>query len=416
MNSLKGQEGDYIMHGMFCSYFTKKLEAYFNVKCIPYQFVEMDGPDLIQRGEKVGITQLPQVQCPDGSWLTDTTPIIEYFECDDSLPRVRPEDPFTAFCSNFLEDSFDEWFWAPAMYFRWAFEMDCKRRSEEFNHTILANGLKLPGCLHKRVVVWRQREIHLRGNGIATPAHARAIEELYLETLDMLQPVFEKRPYLFGERPCEADFGLFGLMFPHFGNDPTPSEMMHVRAPQVFRWLGTLWSTRPGDLQTAPQLTDVPEDLKPIMHKLATEYLPYLVANQKAHQSGTATTKYKLHGLDWEVATAPYRAYCLTRLQERFQALSEEDQPKVAGFLGENAVDILGQPAYCPPEMQNVTARQPAKSSEKKPLGRLWQSDSTFVERLTDFWARRKPSKAVPESKRMGSSWLSIYFKRYRAR
>jgi glutathione S-transferase len=403
------------MHGMFCSYFTKKLEAYFNVKGIPYEFVEMDGPDLIHCGEKVGITQLPQVQCPDGSWLTDTTPIIEHFESDVSLPRVRPEDPFTAFCSDFLEDSFDEWFWAPAMYFRWAFEMDSERRSEEFNHTILANGLKLPGWLHKRVVVWRQREIHLRGNGIVSQAHARQIEELYLDTLELLQPVFEKRPYLFGERPCEADFGLFGPMFPHFGNDPTPQEIMHVRAPQVFRWLGTLWSTRPGDVQTAPELNDVPEDLKPIMRKLAAEYLPYLVENQKAYQSGTATTKYKLHDLDWEVATAPYRVYCLTRLQERYQALGKEDQHKVSGFLGENAVGILGQPVNCPPQMQNVTAGQPGKNSEEKQLGRLWQSDSTFVEKLTNYVARRKPSKSVPEIKRVGTSWLPIYFKRYRS-
>ena len=94
INSSTRQQGDYIMHGMMCSYFTKKLEAYFLAKGIPYQFVEMDAPDLIQCGDKVGITQLPQVQCPDGSWLTDTTPIIEHFESDASLPRLRPQDPF----------------------------------------------------------------------------------------------------------------------------------------------------------------------------------------------------------------------------------------------------------------------------------------------------------------------------------
>ena len=415
MNSSTRQDGDYIMHGMFCSYFTKKLEAYFQVKGIPYRFVEMDGPDFVQCGEKVGVTQLPQVQCPDGSWLTDTTPIIEYFESDDSLPGLRPEDPFTAFCSYFLEDCFDEWFWAPAMYFRWAFKMDSERRSEEFTYTIMSNGLKLPRWLNKLVVVWRQREIHLRGNGIVTSAHARQIEELYLETLDLLQPVFETRPYLFGERPCEADFGLFGPMFPHFGMDPTPQEIMHARAPHVFRWLGALWSTRAEDVQAAPALAGVPEDLRPIMQKMAAEYLPYLVENQKAFQSSTSTTKYKLNNLDWEVATAPYRVYCLTQLQQRYQALSEEDRQKAAGFLGEGAIGILSQPVNCPPEMQNVTASQPAKNGLDVPLGRLWQSDSIFIERLTNSISRRKTSKALPETKRAGTSWLPIYFKRFRA-
>ena len=131
------------------------------------------------------------------------------------------------------------------MYYRWAFKMDRERRSEEFTYTILANGIKVPRWLYKRIVIWRQKLIHLKGNGIRTPAHARQTEELYLETLDLLQPVFKKRPYLFGERPCEADFGLFGPMFPHFGNDPTPQEIMHVRAPHLARWLGRLWSTRP---------------------------------------------------------------------------------------------------------------------------------------------------------------------------
>ena len=415
MNSSIKQDGDYIMHGMFCSYFTKKLEAYFRVKGIPYQFVEMDGPDFIHCGEKVGVTQLPQVQCPDGSWLTDTTPMIEHFELDDSLPQLRPEDPFTAFCSYFLEDCFDEWFWAPAMYFRWAFKMDSERRSEEFAYTILSNGLNLPRWLHKRVVTQRQRQVHLKGNGIVTPAHARQTEELYLETLDLLQPVFEKRPYLFGHRPCEADIGLFGPMFPHFGSDPTPQEIMHARAPDVFRWLGTLWTTGPDELQAAPELVEVPEDLKPIMQKLAAEYLPYLVENQKAFQSGAGTTKYKLNNLDWEVATAPYRVYCLTQLQQRYQALSEEDRHKASGFLGEVAIGILSQAVNCPPQMQNVTASQPAKNKLDKPLGRLWQSDSLFIEKLTDYITRRKASKAVPESKKAGTSWLPIYFRRFRA-
>ena len=94
-------------------------------------------------------------------------------------------------------------------------------------------------------------------------------------------------------------------MFPHFGCDPTPQEIMHVRAPHLFRWLGRLWSTRPEEVQTAPALTEVPEDLKPIMQKMALEYLPYLAENQKAFQSGEETTKYKLGDLGWPARKKP---------------------------------------------------------------------------------------------------------------
>ncbi|MEP4484787.1 MAG: glutathione S-transferase family protein [Halioglobus sp.] len=410
------QEGDYIVHGMMCSYFTKKLEAYFLVKGIPYQVVESDSPDFVQCGDKVGVAQLPQVQCPDGSWLTDTTPIIEHFESDTQLIALRPENPVARFCSYFLEDCFDEWLWAPAMYYRWAFKMDAERRSEEFCYTILANGLKLPRWLYKPLITWRQKAVHLKGNGIHTAAHAHCIEELYLDILDLLQPIFSKRPYLFGERPCEADFGLFGPMFPHFGNDPTPQEIMHVRAPHVARWLGRLWSTRPQEVAAAPELQAVPADLKPIMQKMAREYLPYLVANQKAFLAGAKTTTYTLHSLEWEVTTAPYRVYCLSQLQQRYQTLSAEDQQLVSGLLGHESTTILSQPVNCPAQMQNVSAAQPVQKTSKGTVGRQWEIEDNFFDNISKRRLRGKSSGSVPEKKGIGTGWLPIYFKRYRAR
>lgn len=415
MNHSNDSGSDYIMHGMMSSYFTKKLEAYFLAKGIPYQFVEMDTPDHVQCGKAVGVLQFPQVQCPDGSWLTDTTLIMEHFEADESLPRLRPDNELAAFCSYFLEDSFDEWLWAPALYFRWAFKMDNKRRSEEFSYTLLSNGLRLPRLFFKRFVTRRQQDTHIMDNGIRSAAHARQSEHLYLSVLDMLQPVFSKRPYLFGERPCEADFGLFGPMFPHFACDPTPQEIMHVRAPHLFRWLGRLWSTRPDEVQSAPELAEVPEDLQPILQKMAGEYLPYLMENRKAFQSGHAITGYRLGDLDWEVKTAPYRVYCLAQLQQRFQALSAADQRKCRDLLGDDAMDILSADIICPPEMQSVSASQPAKTGSAQVVGRLWQSGAGTLERIMEYLVRNRKTRVSPETKREGTDWLPVYFKRYRA-
>lgn len=405
---------DYLIYGMMSSYFTKKLEAYFLVKGIPYRFVELDNPIHLQCAEEIGVTQFPHVRCPDGTWLTDTTPIIEHFEADESLLPIRPKDRFTAFCSYFLEDCFDECLWAPALYYRWAFKMDHKRRSEEFSYTLISNGLPLPRSIMKRIVTWRQKLIHIQGNGIVSAAHARHIEELYLDTLDLLQPVLEARPYLFGLRPCEADFGLFGPMMPHFGLDPTPQEIMHVRAPHVFRWLGRLWSTRPEEVLAAPELTEVPDDLKPLMQKMAAEYLPYLQENQRAYESGSALTRYRLGNLDWEAATAPYRVYCLSQLQRRYQALDESERQQCRDFLGDAAIEVLSQAINCPPQMQNVTAARPSDSD--RPVHRLWQAKTTALETLSENIVRKRQSKATPELKREGTAWLPIYFRRYRAR
>lgn len=409
------QDGQYTIHGMFCSYFTKKLETYFRVKGIPYKFVEMDAPGFAQSSQKVGVMQLPLVECPDGSWICDTTPIIQEFEADPSLISLRPKDPLAAFCSYFLEDCFDEWLWAPALYYRWAFPMDEIRRSEEFTYTIAANGFKFPRFILRRILTFRQKAVHLKANGITSPAHARHIEELYLDLLDLLQPILKKRPFLFGGRPCEADIGLQGPVFPHFANDPTSQEIMQVRAPHVFRWVARLWSTRPEELSATDEIASVPEDLKPLMQKFAGEYLPYLVANRQAFQAGEERTQYTQGGLNWDVVTAPYRVYCLAQLQQRYQALSADEQKKCAEFVGEDAISILGDEIFCPPEMQNVTAAKPAKLAGDEVVSRHWQKKSWFENYLESSRMDSK-SKRLPELKEEGTDWLPIYFKHHRAR
>ncbi len=413
-NSLM-QEGEYIIYGMFCSYFTKKLETYFRVKGIPYKFVELDSPGFAQHSRNVGVMQIPLVQCPDGTWISDTTPIIQQFESEVSETPLRPKDPLAAFCSYFLEDCFDEWLWAPALYYRWAFPMDMNRRSEEFTYTIAANGFKFPRFILRRIITLRQKIVHLKENGITSAAHSRQIEELYIDLMDLLQPIFEKRPFLFGERPCEADFGLHGPTFPHFANDPTSQEIMQVRAPHVFRWVARLWSTRPDELKTAGEITSVPDDLKPLMQKFASEYLPYLVANREAYKADAPRTLYTLNGLEWDVVTAPYRVYCLAQLQERYQVLTEEERNKCRDLLGDGAVDILAGEIFCPPAMQNITAAEPAKLVEDGVLSRHWQLKSPF-EKFLESSRAKNPTKRGPETKEVGSDWLPIYFKHHRAK
>ncbi|MBK8545344.1 MAG: hypothetical protein IPL62_18525 [Caulobacteraceae bacterium] len=37
-----------------------------------------------------------------------------------------------------------------------------------------------------------------------------------MSTIDARESIFGTRPYLFGQRPCEVDFALFGFFFPSF--------------------------------------------------------------------------------------------------------------------------------------------------------------------------------------------------------
>lgn len=409
------QEGYYTIHGMFCSYFTKKLETYFLIKGIPYKFAEMDAPSFAQCAKEVGVMQIPLVQCPDGTWISDTTPIIQEFEDDPSTIAIRPTDPLAAFFSYFLEDCFDEWLWTPALYYRWAFRMDEIRRSEEFTYTIASNGFKLPRFLLRKMLEKRQHDVHLKDNGIVSPAHSRWAEDLYIDLLDLLQPILKKRPFLFGDRPCEADIGLHGPVFPHFANDPTPQEIMQSRAPHVYRWVARLWSTRPEELVDSAEIENVPEDLQPLIAKFASGYLPYLVANKKAFQADEWRTRYEQDGLSWDVLTAPYRVYCLAQIQHRFQQLTKDDQIAAEEFIGTKGAKILSEEIFCPPEMQNVTASSPARTAENEVLSRHWQKKKGIQKYLESSRAKT-PTQSEPVLKGEGTDWLPIYFEHHRAR
>ena len=108
-----------LVHGLSLSYFTGKIEAYLRAKGIPYRFAEMDMAAFRRAARATGVSQMPQIEMPDGTWLTDTTSIIQHFEREMPEPSLSPRDPAAHFISLLLEDFGDEWLWRPALYYRW---------------------------------------------------------------------------------------------------------------------------------------------------------------------------------------------------------------------------------------------------------------------------------------------------------
>lgn len=332
----------YLLYGLSCSYFTGKLQAYFQVKGLPHRFVEMDRGRFRACAQATGIAQLPCVETPDGTWLTDTTAIMDRFETQDAGPRLRPGDPATAFCSLLLEDLFDEWLWRPALYYRWAFDEDARLMSSQIARTLLRD-VPLPLPLRRRFILHRQKVVYLRKDGV-TKQTAPAIEALYLDALRELEAVFARRPFLFGDRPCDADFGLFGPFFRHFFCDPTPGALMRERAPHVAHWVTRLWKTRPADLEGAAAVRTAPDDLGFFFEMAANDYLPYLEANARAVSAGAKDVGYRAQGVEWRIPSAPYRAECFNQLKRRFAALDSEAAHRVAGLLPAGGIELLSGP------------------------------------------------------------------------
>jgi glutathione S-transferase len=310
--------------------------------------------------------QMPSIEAPDGTWLTDSTLIMDHFERADVGPRIRPEDAATAFCSLLLEDLFDEWYWRPALYYRWAFEEDAKLMSRQIARTLLRDS-RQPLFLRQRFILRRQRTVYLKKDGV-TKETAPAIEALYMDSLRELEIVFSRRPYLFGERPCEADFGLFAPFFRHFFCDPTAGALMREHAPQVTHWVTRLWQARPSDLEDTPPNSFVPEDLGFFFEMAASDYFPYLEANAQSFVAGEKDVRYSGQGAGWCVPTAPYRVQCFNDLKTKFSALESEAADHVAKFLPPEGIKLL-QGATTPVE-------HPAKKQGLS--GRLWRRSSMY--------------------------------------
>ncbi len=335
--------GVHVVHGLKLSYFTGKLEAYFRVKGIPHRFVEMDTADFRACARATGVAQMPQVERPDKTWETDTTAIIARNEDRREEPRLRPEAPVAAFLSRLLEDTFDEWLWRPALYYRWAFAEDRTLLSAQLARTLLRD-VPAPFWLRRRSILTRQRWVFLRQDGV-TRATAPQVEALYHRTLDALEPIFSRRPFLFGARPCEADFGLFGPFFRHFSHDPTPAAILRERGPHTLAWTARLWATRPADVTRAAPITDAPEDLAPLLEIAGEDYLPYLAANDAAVRKRRKDVRYASQGIPWSVPASPYRAHCLDELRRAFQTLAPGDRAVAGSRVGAAGTTILSSAA-----------------------------------------------------------------------
>ncbi|UPT61434.1 MAG: glutathione S-transferase N-terminal domain-containing protein [Hyphomonadaceae bacterium JAD_PAG50586_4] len=329
------------LHGLTLSYFTGKLEAYLRVKGVPYEFIEMNMRDFRKCARATGIAQMPQLETASGEWLTDTTAIIARFEAIGAAPVLKPSRPLDGFFSLFLEDYFDEWLWRPALYYRWRFDEDAKLMSAQIARTMLRD---IPGPFWaKRLsILLRQRRVFLDQDGV-TRANGGAVEALFLATIDALEPIFGTRPHLFGQRPCEADFALFGSFFRHFSHDPTPHDVMRRRAPNTLAWVARLWAATPSKVDAAPAIDGAPSDLNPFLEEAGASYLPYLAANARALRERAGRVRATAKGGVFITKPSRYHLHCLNDLKRAFTALSDGDQHAAAARIGAST-SLLSEP------------------------------------------------------------------------
>ena len=323
------------------SYFTGKLEAYLRAKGIPYQNAPFTMEKMQEMAANTGFFQIPQVACPDGSFLVDTTAIIAYLDSLHPEPRTSPIDPAANFIALLLEDYADEWLWRPAMHYRWSFD-----DSAELLSSWLAEHMADPEMTlaqKKEFFIERQRGTFVTGDGVTSATRA-AVESSYQHALTALEDIFAKRDFMLGDRPTQADFGFMGPMFRHFFCDPDPGRLMRETAPGVHEWVARMWNMKPQRFSAAAQISAIPNDLKALLDPVASAYLSYLAANQEAVVAGDKEVRYDALGVSWSESAKPYRLWCLDQLRRSYQDLDDGARECVAAVLGLDAEAILSAP------------------------------------------------------------------------
>jgi len=351
-----------VVYGTTASYFTGKLESYLRAKGIGYRLEPFSESNMRRCAAHTGVLQVPQVECPDGSWLIDTTLIIEYFENERPQPAIRPCAPAVGFVSALLEDYADEWLWRPAMHYRWSFPETARLMSA----WLAEHGTerRVPQWLKRRY--WRRRQYgtFVRGDGVTADTRA-AMERCYLETLAALEAIFTQRPFVLGLRPTESDFGFFGPCFRHFFSDPAPARIMRERAPAVQEWVGRMWNLRPERVTALPMPAHIPDDLGPLLAAVAGTYLAYLEANAAAYARGEMLVRYHVQGATYTEPVKPYRVWCRDRLRARCVGLEPTARSEIERMLGATTVAQLSAPSPKPVEslVAALPLRAPASST-----------------------------------------------------
>ncbi|MGI9285592.1 MAG: glutathione S-transferase family protein [Pseudomonadales bacterium] len=324
------------IYGSNISYFTGKLENYFRMKGVPYDFHALRAPrDEIMIRKKVGVYQVPALTLGDGRWMTDSTKIIQWFETEYPQYSLLPRDPLQVFVCLLIEDYADEWLWRPAMHYRWYYPEGAYHSSRHLADEHLAS-LPLPGSLKRWVLRYRQRSRFTTGDGV-TKANVAGVEQIYLRSLQQLQAIFERRPFILGDRPSLADIGLSGPFFRHFGLDPIPQEIMRQQAPAVFEWVARLWNTRMEDCKGA-WVAGVPDDIGPLLDEIGSNYLPYLCANVQAVEDNNKRFDVEIGGVEYRRARySRYRVWCLQELRSHYDALPADAQIRVRELLDKHS-------------------------------------------------------------------------------
>jgi glutathione S-transferase len=260
-------------YGWLVSPYSAKTRTYLRFKQIPF---DDHVPSIVRlRGtirKAVGQMIMPTVQLADGTWLQDSSDIIDTLEAMHPDPCTVPSGATQRLASSLLELHGDEWLPMVALHYRWNVPENNAFAMDEFARYGLPF---LPLFLGKRVVgpVAKKMQGYLPRLGV-TDDTISGVEALATGLIADLNTHLSGHNFILGGRPCIADFALFGPLWAHLFRDPGTTSMFDD-APHVRGWMDRILAP---DGKHGAFLADdeVPETLDPIFQRVFRDQLAWV--------------------------------------------------------------------------------------------------------------------------------------------
>lgn len=302
------------LHGALGSPYSMKMRSLLRYRRIPHAWVQ-DNAARTALFPKVKAPVIPLLEFADGSVENDSTHLTRLLESRFTGRSVIPEDPCVAFLAYLIEDFADEWLTKAMFGYRWLAEVDQRQMSR----WLLFDAMPGTGDAAQTTMAqaFRDRQVGRMGLVGCTQGNFPLIEASTRAVLAALEAHVSDGMFLFGTRPSEAEFSLFGQLS-QLGVDPTPEAMMRRDFPLAFRWLAHI-----DDLSGVDgEWGGVRPVVQPILKVIGEVYLPFLVANAAAVDSGASEVRLEAMGMTLVQPPFRYQAKCLAALRAAFAALS----------------------------------------------------------------------------------------------
>lgn len=307
----------YRIFGLEPSPYSVKVRSWFRYKAIAHEWVARTLAREEEFQAHARLPLIPLVVTPQGEGLQDSTPLIEEIERRHTDPATQPADGSLAFLSCLIEEYADEWVNKPMFHYRWTYEADRIHGAAWIAQLVLPEGSEaeregMAEFIRKRMVP----RLGLVGSSEDTRG---VIEASYRRQLEILDAHLAHRPYLFGGRPCLADFGYGGQLYELY-RDPTPGQLMGECAPHVVAYVQRmLFPTASGGFETWATLGAT---LTPLLgEEVAGRFLPWSDANARAVADGAERFTVDLGGTAFGQRPGKYHARSLAVLRARYGAL-----------------------------------------------------------------------------------------------